>query len=78
MWAKVNRNASLSSARKSKERKKIADNQIYGIDFAKSPNLAKIARLNMYLHGDGGSRIFNIDGLDLTAAADATDSPRRG
>ncbi len=37
--------------------------------------MAKIARLNMYLHGDGGSRIFNIDGLDLTAAEDATDSP---
>ena len=75
MWAKVNRNASLSSDAKAARKKAIADDQIYGIDFAKSPNLAKIARLNMYLHGDGGSRIFNIDGLDLTAAADLTDSP---
>ena len=75
MWSKVNRNASLSSDAKAARKKAIADDQIYGIDFAKSPNLAKIARLNMYLHGDGGSRIFNIDGLDLTAAADATDSP---
>lgn len=75
MWTKVNRNDSLSSSAKANARKEIADNQIYGIDFAKSPNLAKIARLNMYLHGDGGSRIFNIDALDLTAAADASDSP---
>ena len=75
MWSKVNRNASLSSDAKAARKRVIADDQIYGIDFAKSPNLAKIARLNMYLHGDGGSRIFNIDGLDLTAAADTTDSP---
>ena len=75
MWTKVNRNASLSSDAKAARKKAIADDQIYGIDFAKSPNLAKIARLNMYLHGDGGSRIFNIDALDMTAAADTTDSP---
>jgi len=75
MWAKVNRNDSLSASAKRNRKKAIADDQIYGIDFAKSPNLAKIARLNMYLHGDGGSRIFNIDGLDLNAEEDATDSP---
>ena len=75
MWAKVNRNDSLSVGAKQDRKKAIADEQIYGIDFAKSPNLAKIARLNMYLHGDGGSRIFNIDGLDLNAAEDVTDSP---
>jgi len=74
MWGKVNRNDSLSAAEKRRRRNAIADQQIYGIDFAKSPNLAKIARLNMYLHGDGGSRIFNIDGLDLKAVEDTTDS----
>ena len=75
MWAKVNRNDSLSASAKSQRRKAIADEQIYGIDFAKSPNLAKIARLNMYLHGDGGSRIFNIDALDLKAIEEVTDTP---
>ncbi len=74
MWAKVNRNDSLSASAKHDRKKAIADEKIYGIDFAKGPNLAKIARLNMYLHGDGGSRIFNIDGLDLEAAEDANDS----
>ncbi len=65
MWGKINRNASLSEHGKAQQRKNVADNQIYGIDFGRSPNLAKIARLNMYLHGDGGSRIFNVDALDM-------------
>ena len=75
MWSRVNANASLSARAKQARKKKIAEEQIYGIDFAKSPNLAKIARLNMYLHGDGGSRIFNVDGLDRKVRADTTDSP---
>ena len=75
MWVKVNSNASLSNRTKERKRKKIAQEQIYGIDFAKSPNLAKIARLNMYLHGDGGSRIFNVDSLDLRVTSDPDDTP---
>ena len=75
MWAKVNQNISLSSTAKDEMKKEIANEKIYGIDIAKSPNLAKIARLNMYLHGDGGSRIFYMDGLDLEAAVGADDSP---
>ena len=75
MWRGVNANASLSDRAKARQRQDIARDQIYGIDFAKSPNLAKIARLNMYLHGDGGSRIFNVDGLDLEVTDDPTDTP---
>lgn len=75
MWGKVNANDSLSAQEKKKQRKAIADGHIYGIDFAKSPNLAKIARLNMYLHGDGGSRIFNVDGLDQEVRVETTDNP---
>ena len=76
MWTKVNGNASLSETEKGIQRREIADKQIYGVDFAKDPNLAKIARLNMYLHGDGGSRIFNVDSLDLDFRSDDTiDSP---
>ena len=29
----------------------------------------------MSLHGDGGRRIFNIDGLDRKVKTDATDNP---
>lgn len=35
---------------------------LYGIDANKI--VTRIARINMYLHGDGGSRIYNIDALD--------------
>ena len=42
----------------------ICNECIYGIDFGKSPPIARIARINMYLHGDGGSRIYYADALD--------------
>ena len=45
------------------------------LDFGKSPPIARIARINMYLHGDGGSRIYYADALDkeleLTKGQDA-------
>ena len=75
MWRQVNANVALSERAKEARRQAISNEQIYGIDFAKSPNLAKIARLNMYLHGDGGSRIYNVDGLDLEIGQEATDTP---
>ena len=77
MWTKVNRNESLSDEVKATERKAIADDRIYGIDFAKDPNLAKIARLNMYLHGDGASRIFNVDSLDSSISDVSGDTRKR-
>lgn len=74
MWGKVNRNQSLTPTGKENQRRNIANEQIFGIDFAKNPNLAKIARLNMYLHGDGGSRIFNVDSLDIQVQSESIDS----
>src|SRR5207253_1241754 len=43
---------------------RISNESIYGVDFGKSPPIAQIARINMYLHGDGGSRIYSADALD--------------
>ena len=40
---------------------KAANECVWGIDFGKDPPLARIARINMYLHGDGGSRIYLAD-----------------
>lgn len=49
-----------------KEKKEIKDNIcnecLYGIEA--NERVARIARINMFLHGDGGSHIFNGDGLD--------------
>lgn len=65
MWGKVKSNHSLTAAQRQERLNDIADEQIFGIDIGNSPNLARIARLNMYLHGDGGSRIYSLDALDL-------------
>lgn len=51
-----------------RERKKIdqaiKDSRLIGVDAGKDPPVARIARINMYLHGDGGSRIYSADALD--------------
>lgn len=47
---------------KAKWRDKICNEMLFGIDA--NERVARIARINMYLHGDGGSHIFCADGLD--------------
>lgn len=51
-----------------KERKEldsiIKTKSVYGIDAGSDPAMYKIARMNMYLHGDGGSNIYYADSLD--------------
>jgi type I restriction enzyme M protein len=64
MWHRVDENSSLNNSEKSELKKQIANHHIFGIDIGRDPNLSRIARLNMYLHGDGGSSIFNTDSLD--------------
>lgn len=46
-----------------------------GVDVANAPILARIARLNMYLHGDGGTRIFHLNALDPALNDADTDPP---
>lgn len=41
---------------------KIKTESIFGIDA--NPKISRIARLNMYVHGDGGSSIYCADSLD--------------
>lgn len=43
-------------------RETICNNCLYGVEA--NERVARIARINMYLHGDGGSHIFCGDGLD--------------
>lgn len=40
----------------------ICNEKLFGIEA--NERVARIARINMYLHGDGGSHIFHGDGLD--------------
>ena len=43
---------------------------LWGIDAGKDPEMARIARLNMLLHKDGGSRIYFADALDKSLRID--------
>jgi type I restriction enzyme M protein len=42
----------------------IQSKSLYGVDAGSAPKIYRIARMNMYLHGDGGSNIFFADSLD--------------
>ena len=64
MRNKVRVDSSLSSQEKDKLIDLVANDCIYGIDYGQDPPLVRIARINMYLHGDGGSRIYYADALD--------------
>ena len=64
MSDKVNRNESLTSEEKKSKLEELRDDCLFGIDVGKDPPIARIARINMYLHGDGGSRIYVLDSLD--------------
>ncbi|HUT55685.1 MAG TPA: N-6 DNA methylase [bacterium] len=52
----------LNDEDRENQRKKICNEMLYGVDA--NERVARIARINMYLHGDGGSHIFYADGLD--------------
>lgn len=45
-------------------KKKIVDKSITGIDGGSEPPIYRIARMNMYLHGDGGSNIYFANSLN--------------
>ena len=64
----VRANDSLSDGEKAHLIGRISNHCLYGMDFAKDPPLARVARINMYLHGDGGSRIYEGDALDKDLA----------
>jgi type I restriction enzyme M protein len=53
----------------------VANQAIFGIDAGRDPVIAKIARINMYLHGDGGSRIYMTDALRKVPQASVADTP---
>jgi type I restriction enzyme M protein len=64
MAEKIESNRKLTNKEKSALLDKIKSDCLWGIDAGKSPPIARIARINMFLHRDGGSRIYFADGLD--------------
>ena len=64
MWFKVDNIVGLSNLENESLKNSIADESLFGIDSGNDPPMWRIARMNMYLHGDGGSNIFFADSLD--------------
>ncbi|MCL5093948.1 MAG: N-6 DNA methylase [Patescibacteria group bacterium] len=56
-------NKNLTDQELSKLKQKIREESLFGID-ASEDDIVPITRMNMYLHGDGGSHIFLADTLD--------------
>lgn len=53
----------------------IKDESLFGIDAGTDPPIARIARMNMYLHGDGGNLIYFADSLDKKVRVEETLDP---
>ena len=64
MRNRVRDNGSLSNQQKRDLIEQICTECLFGIDAGSDPPLARIARINMYLHGDGGTRVYYCDALD--------------
>lgn len=70
MSEKVNSNASLTQTERERYQKQLRTEALWGIDAGQDPPIARIARLNMLLHKDGGSRIYYADSLDKQLRAE--------
>lgn len=64
MLSKLKNMKNVSSKEREILDEKIKLHSIFGIDAGSDPSMFKIARMNMYLHGDGGSNIYYADSLD--------------
>lgn len=67
-------NQSLSSSERKDILENVANQAIFGIDAGRAPVIARIARINMYLHGDGGSRVYMADALKYPPQPSLADS----
>ena len=64
MTEQVLRNSAITDVEKRQMIQRLRQDQLWGIDAGRDPQMARIARLNMLLHKDGGSRIYFADALD--------------
>jgi type I restriction enzyme M protein len=73
MRGQIYSNAALTKGERDRLLEEVANQAIFGIDAGKDPPIARVARINMYLHGDGGSRIYMTDGLRRVPQAPESD-----
>lgn len=68
----------LTDTQRNELKTKICNECLYGVEA--NERVSRIARINMYLHSDGGSHIFHGDGLDIDSQElpDMTSEQRDG
>ena len=64
MISKTERIVGLTNRELKHLQKSIRNELLVGIDAGSDPPIYRIARMNMYLHGDGGANIYFADALD--------------
>jgi type I restriction enzyme M protein len=64
MLVKARAIVGMSNKEKKELEQAIRNKSLVGIDAGSDPSIYRIARMNMYLHGDGGANIFFADALD--------------
>ncbi len=62
LQSSIRRSSQLTNTDRSEQLSRLQSDAIYGIEA--NDEIDRVARLNMYLHGDGGSRIYIADSLD--------------
>ena len=62
MMGRIRNDNRLNERERKEKIEKICNECLFGVEANK--RTSRIARINMYLHGDGGSHIFHGDGLD--------------
>ncbi len=66
LLAKLRNDSRFTNVEKAQIEEDIKNSCLFGIEA--NERVSRIARINMYLHGDGGSHIFQGDGLDAVPA----------
>ena len=74
MSSQIAENASLSQLEQDNLMSRLRKEALWGVDAGTDPQIARIARLNMLLHRDGGSRIYQGDLLDKKLLIDSDTS----
>ena len=49
-------------------RRRLREDSLWGIDIGREPPIARIARINLHLHGDAGRRVYVAEALDKSCA----------
>jgi type I restriction enzyme M protein len=62
LLARIQNDTTVNDLEKQELKNKITNECLFGVEA--NERVSRIARINMYLHGDGGSHIFHGDGLD--------------